>query len=285
MKRREDASSGGYLMPEKDFKAKITAFNTTLDAYILAFSQSMQDELIHAEVDTERLRNTDLTLTHGLPDMLAQDALLSRFSYSSIETVEKAWEARSVCGTMPKNIIARGINSNVYGELTPLQEVKNYLLHDVYRILSHLPPQRTENVRNVDELLQHVREMTADKDGFTLIFFGTRLGSELRELTHHADRHAELGVTVDLTSPRNGLMPVRINGCVVYQVWGYEGCYSLLVRNNIFVNFHLRRDPDGLLFSSSWQTDSEDPLTGSVTTTWHQMLEINGAVVARFEHL
>ncbi|HHX3545538.1 TPA: hypothetical protein ACU9SP_003919 [Enterobacter asburiae] len=158
------------------------------------------------------------------------------------------------------------------------------MLHDVYRILSHLPPQRTENVRNVDELLQHVREMTADKDGFTLIFLGTRLGSELRELTHHIDRHAELGITVDLTSLRDGLMPVRINGCVVYQVWGYEGYYSLLVRNSIFVNFHLRRDPDGLLFSSSWQTDSEDPLTGSVTTIWHQMLEINGAVVARFEH-
>lgn len=36
MKRREDAPSDGYLMPEKDFKAKITAFNTTLDAYIQA---------------------------------------------------------------------------------------------------------------------------------------------------------------------------------------------------------------------------------------------------------
>lgn len=163
--------------------------------------------------------------------------------------------------------------------------MKKYLLHDVYHILSHLPPQRTETVRNVDELLQHIREMTADRDGFTLIFFGTRLGSELRELTHHADRHAELGITVDLTSPRDGLMPVRINGCVVYQVWGSEGCYSLLVRNSIFGNLHLRRDPEGLLFSSSWQTEGEDPLAGSVTTTWHQMLEINGAVVARFEHL
>ncbi|UCQ13139.1 hypothetical protein [Edwardsiella tarda] len=285
MKRREDTSSDGYLMPEKDFKEKINSFNTTLDAYIQAFSLSMQDELIHAEVDTERLRNTDLTLTHGLPDMLAQDALLSRFSFNSIESRDTAWEARSVCGTMPKNIIARGINSNVYGELTGLQEVKNYLLHDVYRILSHLPPQRIENVRNVDELLQHVRDMTADNDGFTLIFFGTRLGSELRELTYHADRHAELGITVDLTSPPGGLMPVRINGCVVYQVWGYKGCYSLLVRNSTFGNLHLRRDPDGLLFSSSWRTNSEDPMTGSVTTTWNQMLEINGAVVARFEHL
>ncbi|MGM8330303.1 hypothetical protein ACS6F2_20875 [Enterobacter hormaechei subsp. xiangfangensis] len=285
MKRREDATSDGYLMPEKDFKAKITAFNTTLDAYIQAFSQSMHDELIHAEINTERLRKTDLTLTHGLPDMLAQDALLSRFSFSVIETLEKAWEARSVYVPMPKNIVAKGINNNEYDELTPLSAVKKYLLHDVYHILSHLPPQRTETVRNVDELLQHVRKMTADKDGFTLIFFGTRLGSELRELTHHADRHAELGITVDLTSPRNGLMPVRINGCVVYQVWGYEGCYSLLVRNSIFGNLHLRRDPEGLLFSSSWQTEGEDPLTGSVTTTWHQMLEINGAVVARFDHL
>lgn len=285
LKRREDTPSDGYLMPEKDFREKITTFNTTLDVYIQAFSQSMQDELIHAEVDTERLRNTDLTLTHGLPDMLAQDALLSRFTFNSVESRDKAWEARSVYGTMPKNIIARGINGNVYGELTQLTDVKNSLRHDVYRILSHLQPQRTENVSHVDELLQHVREMTADNDSFTLIFFGTRLGSELRDLTHHADRHTELGITVDLTSLPVGLMPVRINGCVVYQVWGYKECYSLLVRNSTFGNLHLQREPDGLLFSSSWHTDSADPLTGSVTTTWNQMLEINGAVVARFEHL
>ncbi|EMA5904761.1 hypothetical protein U3Y24_004775 [Salmonella enterica] len=43
IKRREDAPSDGYLMPEEDFKPKITAFNTMLDAYIQAFSQSMQD--------------------------------------------------------------------------------------------------------------------------------------------------------------------------------------------------------------------------------------------------
>ena len=84
-------------MPDKEFKAKITAFNPTLDAYILAFTQSMQDELIHAEVDTERLIKTNLTLTHGLPDMLAQDALLSRFSFNSVESRDMAWEIRSVC--------------------------------------------------------------------------------------------------------------------------------------------------------------------------------------------
>lgn len=68
---------------------------------IRAFSQCMKDELIRAEVHTERLRNTDLPLTHGLPDMLSQDALLSRFSFKSVEGRDTAWEPRSVCGIMP----------------------------------------------------------------------------------------------------------------------------------------------------------------------------------------
>lgn len=89
------------------------------------------------------------------------------------------------------------------------------MLHNVYRVLNHLPPQRTENMRNVDELLQHVREMITDDDGFTLIFFGIRLRSELRELIHHDDRLQNRGITVDLTSPPGGLMPVRLNGAEV----------------------------------------------------------------------
>ncbi|MFS2224870.1 hypothetical protein [Pantoea sp. B65] len=285
MKRREDSSPDGYLMSEMAFKAKIISFNKTLDAYILAFSQCLHDELLNAEIDTERLKNTDLTLTRDLPEMLAQDALLSRFSYSSSENGEIPWKARSVRGTMPKNIIARGINSNVYGDLTSLSDVKYSLLRDVYYGLSQLLALRTESVRDVEGLLKHLREMTVDNDDFTLIFFGTRLRSDLRELTHHTDRHAELGITLDSSSRPGGLMPVRINGCGIYQVWASERCYSLLVRNSIFGNLHLQSDPDDLFFSSSWQTDSQDPLTGWVTTTWNQLLEIEGAVVARFEHL
>lgn len=53
----------------------------------------MKDELIHSEVHTERLINTYLTLIHGLPDMLAQDALLSRFSFKSVKVRDSAWEA------------------------------------------------------------------------------------------------------------------------------------------------------------------------------------------------
>ncbi|HIB0426605.1 TPA: hypothetical protein ACWSYQ_002042 [Escherichia coli] len=285
MKRREDSSPDGYLMSEMVFKAKIISFNKTLDAYILAFSQCLHDELLNAEIDTERLKKTDLTLTHELPEMLAQDALLSRFSYSNSENGEIPWTARSVRGTMPKNIIARGINSNVYGDLTSLSDVKYSLLRDVYRGLSQLQPLRTEIVRDVKGLLKHLREMTVDNDDSTLIFFGTRLGSDLRELIYHADRHAELGITLDRSSRPGGLMPIRINGCGIYQEFASERCYSLLVRNSIFGNLHLQSDPDGLLFNSSWQTDSQDPLTGSVTTTWNQVLEIQGAVVARFEHL
>ncbi|EJM9652847.1 hypothetical protein NPC15_004799, partial [Escherichia coli] len=285
MKRREDSSPDGYLMSEMVFKAKIISFNKTLDAYILAFSQCLHDELLNAEIDTERLKKTDLTLTHELPEMLAQDALLSRFSYSNSENGEIPWTARSVRGTMPKNIIARGINSNVYGDLTSLSDVKYSLLRDVYRGLSQLQPLRTEIVRDVKGLLKHLREMTVDNDDSTLIFFGTRLGSDLRELIYHADRHAELGITLDRSSRPGGLMPIRINGCGIYQEFASERCYSLLVRNSIFGNLHLQSDPDGLLFNSSWQTDSQDPLTGSVTTTWNQVLEIEGAVVARFEHL
>lgn len=285
MKRREDSTPDGYLMSGMAFKAKIISFNKTLDAYILAFSQSLNDELLNAEIDTERLKNTDLTLTRELPEMLAQDALLSRFSYNNSENRELPWTTRSVRGTMPKNIIARGINSNVYGDLTSVSDVKYSLLCDVRYGLNQLSVLRTEIVCDVEGLLKHLREMTVDNDDFTLIFFGTRLARDLYKLTYQADKHVELGITLDNSSRPDDLMPIRINGCGIYQVRDSERHYSLLIRNSIFGNLHLRGDSNGLIFSSSWQTDRQDPLTVSVTTTWNQVLEIKGAVVARFEHV
>lgn len=285
MKRREDNTSDGYLMSEIDFKAKIISFNKTLDAYILAFSQSQHDELLNAEIDTELLKNTDLTLTNKLPEMLAQDALLSLFSYNNSESKELPWTTRSVHGTMPKDIIARGINSNIYGDLISVSDVKYSLLHNVHHGLNQLLTLRTEIVHNAEELLKHLREITVDNDDFTLIFFGTRLSKELHELTYQTDRHKELGITLDSSSHLDGLMPIRINCCGIYQEWNSEKCYSLLIRNSIFGNLHLLGDSNGLIFSSSCQVDSQNPLTVLVTTSWNQVLEIKGAVVARFEHL
>ncbi len=147
-------------------------------------------------------------------------------------------------------------------------------------------PLRTINIRDEYELLKHLREMTADNEDYTLIFFGTHLGSELRELSYHAERFAELGITLDIKSDSDGLMPVRINNCVIYEVWGKnEGFYSLLVRNSVFGVLHMLSDSDGKLFSSSWHASDEDPLSGRVTTGWKQELGINGSVVARFNHL
>ncbi|HFV4335385.1 hypothetical protein ACOI4C_13350 [Escherichia coli] len=284
IKRREDMPSDGYLMSNKAFKEKISCFNETLDAYIQAFSRSMHSELLNAEIDTELLKNTDLTLTHELPSMLAQDALLSRFSYSTSNSGEITWTARSVNGTMPKNILARGISTNS-GILASVSDVKLTLLRDVYNGLSQLQPLQTINVRDEYELLKHLREMTADNEDYTLIFFGTHLGSELREMSYHAERFAELGITLDMKSGLDGLMPVRINNCRIYQVWDNDvGFYSLLVRNNVFGSLHMLSDPDGQPFSSSWHATDENPLSGWVTTSWKQELGISGSVVARFNH-
>lgn len=284
IKRREDMPSDGYLMSNKAFKEKISCFNETLDAYIQAFSRSMHSELLNAEIDTELLKNTVLTLTHELPSMLAQDALLSRFSYSTSNSGEITWTARSVNGTMPKNILARGISTNS-GILASVSDVKLTLLRDVYNGLSQLQPLQTINVRDEYELLKHLREMTADNEDYTLIFFGTHLGSELREMSYHAERFAELGITLDMKSGLDGLMPVRINNCRIYQVWDNDvGFYSLLVRNNVFGSLHMLSDPDGQPFSSSWHATDENPLSGWVTTSWKQELGISGSVVARFNH-
>ncbi|EMJ6053817.1 hypothetical protein N0327_005434, partial [Raoultella ornithinolytica] len=242
-------------------------------------------ELLNAEIDTELLKNTDLTLTRELPLMLARDALLSQFSYSTSNSGEIAWTAKSVNGGMSKDILARGISSTNSVILTPVSDIKQTLLGDVYHGLSQLQPLRTINVRDEYELLKHLREMTADNEDYTLIFFGTHLGSELREMSYHAERFAELGIILDMKSDLDGLMPVRVNNCGIYQVWDNDGgYYSLLVRNNVFGSLNMLSDPDGQPFSTSWHASDEDPLSGWVTTSWKQELGISGSVVARFNH-
>ncbi|WP_158407656.1 hypothetical protein [Edwardsiella anguillarum] len=285
MKRDKETSSRGYLMSKEEFKNKINFFNETLDAYIQAFNQSLYTDLLNADIDTARLKKTDLTLTQELPQTLTQNTLLSHFSFRTSEDSTKQWETKCICTEIPKNIISRDINSNFFEDLTSISNVEKHMLHNVYHRLLHLSSSRTEIVHDVEELLKNLREITSDEDNYTLILFGTYFGQTLRELTHHENRHSELGITLNTISNVRDLMPIRVNNCDIYQVWRQNENHSLLIRNSIFGDIYFFSDSDNTLFNSSWQSSDENPLEGIVTTCWKQEMEIKGSAVARFEHL
>lgn len=285
MRRCEKTSSHGYLMSEKNFNTKIVCFNETLDAYIQAFTQSLHIDLLNAQIDTEGLKNTDITLAKELPIMLAQDGLLSHLSFSSSEDEDKQWETKYLSVGAPKDIVAQNINSNIYCDPISINDIKQYLHHNVYNLLNHLPSIYTEVIHDVDGLLNRLQELTKDNDDYTLIFFGTKLQSELHTLTYNSESHSKFGLTIDRKLLTSGLMSLKCNNCTIYPVREGNKCYSLLVRNSVFGEFRLLSDSDGMIFNSSWQSSSTNQLEGTISTLWKQQLEITGSVVARFKHL
>ncbi|MDH8045837.1 hypothetical protein QIG18_27935, partial [Klebsiella pneumoniae] len=68
-------------------------FNDVLDKYIDVFSRSKTADIVAAEVDQARLRNTDARLTNELPGALSEDVLLKYFTFTQNSECDRNWLA------------------------------------------------------------------------------------------------------------------------------------------------------------------------------------------------
>ena len=139
-------------------------------------------------------------------------------------------------------------------------------------------------ISNLPDLLQAVRQHTADQRDSVLIIYGSRFSDELRELSYQPDRHAALNLQID--TPVRGVhgLPVRINNCLIYQVRHALQNYSLLVNRETFGELKLFRYPDGTLFNTFYRS-SADPLEGELRTVWEFDMQVKGPLAGRFDHL
>lgn len=67
LKRDPSVPYEGYIISEADYATNVVFFNDVLDKYIDVFSRSKTADIVAAEVDRARLRNTDARLTNELP--------------------------------------------------------------------------------------------------------------------------------------------------------------------------------------------------------------------------
>ena len=68
LKRDPSVPYEGYIISEVEYATNVVFFNNVLDKYIEVFSRSKSADIVAAEVDLERLRNTDNRLTKELPE-------------------------------------------------------------------------------------------------------------------------------------------------------------------------------------------------------------------------
>jgi predicted ribosome quality control (RQC) complex YloA/Tae2 family protein len=64
LKRDPSVPYEGYIISEADYATNVVFFNDVLDKYIDVFNRSKTADIVAAEVDQERLRNTDTRLTN-----------------------------------------------------------------------------------------------------------------------------------------------------------------------------------------------------------------------------
>ncbi|WP_446496052.1 hypothetical protein [Escherichia coli] len=93
LKRDPSVPYEGYIISEADYATNVVFFNDVLDKYIDVFSRSKTADIVAAEVDQARLRNTDARLTNELPGALSEDVLLKYFTFTQNSECDRNWLA------------------------------------------------------------------------------------------------------------------------------------------------------------------------------------------------
>lgn len=283
LKRDPSIPYEGYIISEADYAMNVVFFNDVLDKYIEVFSLSKSADIAAAEVDIERLRNTDVRLTKELPAALSEDTLLNHFTLSQNSECDRNWLVRYIPVGVSKDYVARELNRNVYGELPSISEVKRNILHRLHYLLWQSQAKLTMEVKNLETLLMQVAQRSADKNNYILVIYGSRFSEELRELVYQPERHDAFSIHIDVSARGIGSLPFRINNCLIYLVLNSEQEFSLMVSAESFDELRLFRYPDGTLFNTFYRS-SDDPLEGVIKTLWELEMQITGPLVARFEH-
>ncbi|AXU98063.1 hypothetical protein CI789_22955 (plasmid) [Erwinia persicina] len=283
LKRDPSIPYAGYIISEENYATNVVFFNDVLDKYIEVFSRSKSADIVAAEVDHERFRNTDNRLTNELPGALSEDTLLNNFTFSQDSECDRNWLVRYIPVKVPKDYVAREINKNVYGDFPSVSAVKNDILHRLHYLLWQSRAKLNVEIKNLETLLMEVAQRSADQNNYILVIYGSRFNEELREMVHQPERHDAFSIHVDVSARGGRSLPFRINNCLIYLVLNYEQEFSLMVSAEYFGELRLFRYPDGTLFNTFYRSN-DDPLEGVMKTLWEMEMEITDTPVARFEH-
>ena len=284
MKRDPLVPYSGYIISEEDYAANVILFNDIVDKYIEVFNRSIAADIIAAEVDTERLRNTDIRLTEEFPGALHEDILLTHFRFTEDSKYHHNWKMRYIPVGVTKDYVAKGLNHNIYGNFPSVSEVKRNILHGLHYLLGRSQARLVMKINSLEDIIKKVAKASADQNNYILVIYGTRFSEELRELIYQRERHAALDIHVDVSARGVNSLPFRINNCQIYQVHNRRLDYSLLISSESFGELKLFRYPDGTLFNTFYRS-SDDPLEGVMKTLWEMDMQVTGPLVARFEHI
>ncbi|ELY4070210.1 hypothetical protein SMY38_003978 [Cronobacter sakazakii] len=283
LKRDPSISYEGYIISEADYATNVLLFNDVLDKYIDVFNRSKKADIIAAEVDLSRLRNSDIRLTTKLTDALSEDSLLKHFTFTVNSDYNRNWQVRCISLIIPKEYVAKDLNNDVFEDFPPISEVKRYIRHRLHYLLGQSDAELMMEVKSLEVLLKSVAKRSADQKNYILVIYGSRFSEELRELVYQRQRHNSFDIHVDVSSRGSHSLPFRINNCLIYQIYNSKQNYSLMVNSESFGELRLFRYPDGTLFNTFYRS-SDDPLKGVMKTLWDMEMEITGPLVARFDH-
>ncbi|EMU9122713.1 hypothetical protein ACSPNK_003053 [Providencia stuartii] len=283
LKRDPSIPYEGYIISKADYVTNVVLFNNILDKYIDAFRRSKSADIVAAEVDLERLRNTDVRLTKELLPTLTEHTLLRHFNFSQDSECNRNWLVRYIPAGVPKEYVSRELNRNFYGDFLSVSDVTTNILQELHYLLGQSQAKLTMKVKSLDILLKKVAQQSADQKNYILVIYGSRFSEELRELFHQREKYDSFDIHVDTPARGAHSLPYRINNCIIYLDIYSKQEYSLMVNTESFDELRLFRYPDGTLFNTFYRS-SNDPLEGVMKTLWEMEMRITGPVEARFEY-
>ncbi|UUF72627.1 hypothetical protein NPX81_22440 (plasmid) [Escherichia coli] len=174
LKRDPSVPYEGYIISEADYATNVVFFNDVLDKYIDVFSRSKTADIVAAEVDQARLRNTDARLTNELPGALSEDVLLKYFTFTQNSECDRNWLAIYIPVGVSKEYVARELNQTDYGDFPSVSEVNRNILRRLHYVLWQSQAKLTIEVNNLETLLMEVAQRSADQNNYILVIYGSR---------------------------------------------------------------------------------------------------------------
>ncbi|GHL16867.1 hypothetical protein ECZU23_53100 [Escherichia coli] len=168
-----------YIISEADYATNVVFFNDVLDKYIDVFSRSKTADIVAAEANRARLRNTDARLTNELR-ALSEDVLLKYFTFTQNSECDRNWLAIYIPVGVSKEYVARELNQTDYGDFPSVSEVNRNILRRLHYVLWQSQAKLTIEVNNLETLLMEVAQRSADQNNYILVIHGSRFSEELR---------------------------------------------------------------------------------------------------------
>jgi len=283
LKKEELFTSENSTTLSEDYSKKTILFNRSLNDYITAFENSINNDIEKSKIDTGLIKSLDIHLSKDLINKINDNYLLSLFNLESEFKPLYPWKRERTDLFINKEDISINLGSTIEPIYFTSDDIVKKVLRSIHTDLYYMKSNLMEKISDLPSLFGKLIELTDDGDDYTLIIYGDFFINKLNACSDFCEKYKKSILTYE-GKTFNHLLPYGVQNCNIYNPPGYQEGYSLLIKNSSLKHLRLFRYPDETMFCSFYRADNHDQIKGMITHMLEYDFEITAPVVAMFVH-